>query len=279
MSMDFAARRSARFVAPLTLAVALAFPAGLAAQYGAVPGGDLAIGETYRVELTAGLWNPTPDMVVSSPALGIAGTDIDVVDDLGVVRKRFGEFKAVLRPGRQHKFRFQYIPMSYDASTTIRRDLVFNGATYRVGLPVSSALDWKSYRVGYEYDFFYRDRGFIGVLADVKYTDVRVELDSPLGLEFARARGPLPAIGVIGRGYVVRMASVTGEVTLFNLFGSLGDDYEGRYLDYDVYGTVNFTDHLGSQVGYRSIDVHYDAKGDTGTLKLGGLYFSGVLRF
>jgi hypothetical protein len=275
MAMDTTVRRSAPLVAAFTCLCALVLPGGAAAQYGE----NRAIGETYRVEVTAGLWNPSPDMVVSSHSLGIIGSDIDIVDDLGVVKKRFGEFRLVLRPGKQHKFRFQYIPMSYEASTTIARDLVFNGATYHLGLPVNSALDWKAYRVGYEYDFFYRDRGFIGVVAEAKYTDVEVKLDSPIGSEFTRARGPLPAIGVVGRGYVAEMASLTGEVTLFHLPSSIGEDYRGKYMDYDFYGTVNFTDHVGTQVGYRSIDVHYRVKEDAGTLKLGGLYFSGVVRF
>ena len=39
---------------------------------------------------------------------------------------------------------------------------------------------------------------------------------------------------------------------------------------------MNFTDHFGAQVGYRSFDVFYKVKRDTGTLKLKGLYFGGV---
>jgi hypothetical protein len=277
--MDINARHSTRLVVILTLFALFALPGPALGQYGAVPVENRAIGETYRVEIAAGLWNPTPDMVVTSPALGIAGSDIDVVEDLGVVKKRFGEFKLVLRPAKKHKFRFHYMPMSYEASTTIARDLVFNGATYHVGLPVTSALNWTTYRGGYEYDFIYRDRGFLGVVAEVKYTDVEVTLDSPIGSEFTRARGPLPALGIIGRGYVASMVSLTGEVTLFQLPDTIGEDYRGRYVDYDFYGTVNFTDHLGTQVGYRSLDVHYEVQDDSGTLKLGGLYFSGVVRF
>jgi hypothetical protein len=274
---------TARYGTPITTTIALlgalAVPRLAAAQYGAGPLENRAIGETYRVEVTAGLWNPTPDMVVSSHALGIAGTDIDIVNDLGVVRKRFGEFEVVLRPGKQHKFRLRYVPMSYEATTTVGRDIVFNGVTYHVGLPVNSALDWKSYRVGYEYDFFYRDRGFIGVLVEAKYTDVEVRLDSPVGSEFTRARGPLPAVGLVGRGYVAQMASLTGEVTLFHLPDRIDEDYRGKYLDYDFYGTLNFTDHVGTRVGYRTIDVYYTVKDDSGKLKLGGLYFAGVIRF
>ena len=277
--MDISVPRSTTLAAVLTLLSTLALPVPATAQFGAAPVENRAVGETYHVEVTAGLWNPTPDMVVSSQAFGMVGTDIDLVDDLGVIKKRFGEFGLTLRPATKHKFRFHYVPMRYEASATIPRDIVFNGATYHVGLPVNSAIDWKAYRFGYEYDFIYRDRGFVGVVLEAKYTEVQVKLDSVVGSEFARARGPLPAIGGIGRGYIGSNVSITGEVTLFRLPERIDENYRGKYLDFNLYGTVNFTDHFGTQIGYRSIDVSYQVKTDTGDLKLRGLYFGGVLRF
>ncbi len=258
---------------------ALALPSPAAAQYSAQPIESRAIGETYHVEISAGLWNPTPEIFVSSRALDIVGTDIDAVNDLGVIQRKFGEFSLTLRPWKQHKFRFHYLPMRYEASSTISRDLVFNGTTYQLGLPVSSVLDWKSYQFAYEYDFIYRDRGFVGVVLQTKYTDVQVQLDSAVGSEFTRARGPLPSVGGIGRGYVTSNVSITGEATLFRLPAGIHEGYQGEYLDYNVYGTVNITDHFGTQVGYRSVDVNYQVDRDTGSLQMRGLYFSGVVRF
>jgi hypothetical protein len=78
--------------------------------------------------------------------------------------------------------------------------------------------------------------------------------------------------------YVAPNISITGEFTGFRL-PDIGEDYEGRYYDFDLYGTVNFTDHVGAQLGYRSFDVFYRVENDQGTLKLKGLYFGGVARF
>ena len=78
---------------------ALALPSPAAAQYSAQPIENRAIGETYHVEISAGLWNPTPEIFVSSRAFDIIGTDIDAVNDLGVIQKKFGEFSLTLRPG------------------------------------------------------------------------------------------------------------------------------------------------------------------------------------
>ena len=263
-------------------AALLVFARPAAAQYSYKPAtsSDPATGETYHVEFSGNFWSPTPQITISSEALGIIGSDIDFVTDLGIEKKRFGELRLVLRPAQKHKFRFHYIPIQYKAENIVSREFVFNGVRYRVGLPVASETNWKSYRFGYEFDFLYRDRWFAGFIFDVKYTDVDVTLSSPLlGSEFTRARGPIPTIGGIFRGYVIPNISITAEVTGFKLPESVDEDYRGRYVDVDVYGTINFTDHVGAQVGYRSIDVDYKVERDTGDLRLRGPYFGGVARF
>jgi hypothetical protein len=249
------------------------------AQFGARPYSDPATGETYHVEFAANFWSPSPDIVISSESLGIIGSNIDFVDDLGIEKEQFGELRLVLRPGLKHKFRFHYIPMEYNAEAVLKRSIVFNGIRYDVGLPVKSSTHWKSFRIGYEYDFVYRDRGFAGFILDVKYTDVDVTLDSVIGSEFTEARGPIPTIGGIGRVYVAPNISLTIEITGFRLPESVDEDYRGTYIDFDLYGTVNFTDNVGVQVGFRSLDVEYKVEGDRGDLLLRGPYFGGVVRF
>ena len=39
--------------------------------------------------------------------------------DLGIERKQIPELRIVLRPGRKHKFRINYLPMSYSAVSTV----------------------------------------------------------------------------------------------------------------------------------------------------------------
>src|SRR5207249_3284115 len=82
------------------------------------------------------------------------------------------------------------------------------------------------------------------------------------------ARGPIPAIGIIARGYIVPNISITGEFSGFPEIGTTGSSrYGGKYYDFDMYGTVNFSDHLGAQAGYRSFDVLYKVNQDHGTMK------------
>ena len=269
-------------VLALSLAALIAVSAlPAAAQYAIARPEQAAIGEAYHVEFSAGFWNPTPDITFSSESLGLIGTDISAVDDLGVTKGRIGEFRLVLRPATKHKFRFDYLPVKYEAETTLSRSIVFNGQRYDVNLPVNSSLKWEMLRVGYEYDFVYRNRGYVGFLLQTKLTRAEAKLDSPIDNEFAQAWVPIPEIGGVARVYAAKNFSITGEVTYFKLPESVDQQrrYYARNVDFDIYGTFNFTNNVGAQVGYRSIDMSYRYENDYGALKLPGLYFAGVARF
>ena len=120
------------------------------------------MGEPYHIEFAFNLWNPEPSIVIASESLGIPGTDINVRADLGVEKKMTYEFRLVLRPGRKHKFRFNYIPLKYDADTTLTGEIIFNGIKFPVNTQVGTLLEWKTYRIGYEYDFLSKPRWFVG---------------------------------------------------------------------------------------------------------------------
>jgi hypothetical protein len=275
--------RSVAFGLCLLAGLGVAVPAE--AQYGArSASSNRATGENYHVELGVEFWNPVPDpIIISSESLGIIGSNVDFVNQLGVAQTRFRQLKAELRPATKHKFHFEYTPINYDAQKVVTAQFVFNGQLYQVGVPVSTNLDWKAYRFGYEWDFYYANRGFAGLLLDLKYTDIQATLAAPtVGVaQFTHARAPIPAIGAIGRGYVVPNISVTGEFSVFKLPDKAlnTDAYSGKYYDLNLYGTVNFTDHFGAQIGYRAIDVYYKVKFDTGTMTLKGPYFGLVGRF
>jgi hypothetical protein len=274
-------RFATRLYAPIGLAawfLLLASPA--LAQFQPRPLNDPATGERYHIEAAAGLWFPTATMSISSESLGILGTTIDFKRDLALTDQHFPELHLEARADR-HKFRFQYIPIKYEQTTTITREIIFNGQRYRIGVPVKSSLDWKAYRIGYEFDFVKKDRVFAGFILDWKQTDVTATLATvtPGLLEFARARAPIPAIGGVVRGYVVPNISITGEVTYFKLPDRLIEDVGGHYFDIDIYGTLNFTNYVGVQLGYRSFDVGYLVDTDTGSFTLRGMFFGIVARY
>jgi hypothetical protein len=263
-------------VVALTL-LGVAAPA--AAQYKPRALNDPATGEKYHIEAGADYWFPTADMVVSSEQLGIAGSQINFKTDLGLTDQRFPALQVQLRPARSHKFRLNYIPATYTQTTTLNKRLVFNGIAYNLGVPVNSTLDWKTYEIAYEYDFVVKNWGFVGFDLEAKYTDVQVALASPLATEFAHARGPIPALGFIARYYVVPNIAITGELSGFKIPDSIDSRYNAHYIDLDIYGTLNFTNNIGVKGGYRSRDVGYLIKSDSGQFTMKGIYFGGVLRY
>lgn len=271
-----------------SLLMAVVLIAGLTlpaeAQYRPLPSSGYGTGagpkgEPYHVEAAFNVWNPTPDFVISSESLGIPGTNISVQADLDIQQEKKFEARLVLRPAKKHKFRFHYLPLAYEATTNVKAEFIFNGIRYPLSTQVTSTLEWKTYRMGYEYDIISRAQGFFGIVLEAKYTDANIQLRSPFGVEFARARAPIPALGAIGRVYIARLASITAEFTGFKWPNSIDEDYQAHYYDWDVYGTVNVTNNFGAQVGYRSLDLGYIAKKDSGKARLSGLYFGGVARF
>ena len=81
------------------------------------------------------------------------------------------------------------------------------------------------------------------MLLETKYTDINATLRVLAGrrTQFTHAEAPIPAIGFIGRGYVVPNISITGEFTFLKLpTRRANEEYSGKYYDFDLYGTVNF---------------------------------------
>ena len=243
-----------------------------------------AIGEKYHVEATVALWNPSVFGVISSDQFGIIGSDIDFATDLKYEQTKFHDLRFVVRPAKKHKFRLQYTPMSYESSTTFQRNIVFNGILYPVALPVTSEFDWNVLRFGYEYDFVYTSRGYVGVIIEGRYTKFNATLKSPIAAEFATARAPLPALGFAARGYVAKNVAINLDWTFFNLDTfhlpqSLIKDTTATYHDVDINSTINFNEYIGAQFGWRQTTTLLGIDQDHGNLKFQGLWFGAAIRY
>ena len=261
---------------------AVAAPSAADAQYRAPALSNEAIGERYHVELSGTFWNPTLFGFISSEQFGQAGSELDFIDDLGFLQKRFKDMRIVLRPAHKQRFRIQYTPIEYIGSTTLKRDVVYNGIKYAASLPVASEFGWKVWRFGYEYDAFYQSRGFVGVLLEARYTSFSSSLTSlsPFvkASEFATAKAPLPAIGVVGRGYPARNVAIDFELSGFKV-PDVDPKYQANYYDWDLHGTVNFTENVGVQVGWRRMTTFLEFEHDKGDFKFQGMWFGGVVRY
>ena len=173
-------------------AVLLLVPGEVQAQFTATPFSDPATGDRYHIEAAVAFWSPPLNLNVASAALGIAGTTIDAVSDLGLEKQTLTELRLVLRPARKHKFRFSYLPMKYSGQSTVHREFVFNGQRLRANLPLATNLEWTTIHLAYEYDFLYFDRWFAGVTLN-SVMKVRVDILSPLSPDpDSPTRGSIP---------------------------------------------------------------------------------------
>jgi hypothetical protein len=255
------------------------FPAPASAQYRPPDlGRNPVLGERYHVEVSGSIWNPALFGVISSEQFGIPGTQIDFTNDLGYKKTRFRDFRIVLRPSQKSRFRIQNTPITYTAETLLNRTLVFNGITFPVSVPIQSTFGWKVWRLGYEYDFIYKERGFAGILIEARYTDFSAELRSALGNEFTAVKGPLPAIGGVGRVYVLPDVALNFEISGFQV-PRIDPNYSGSYFDWDIHGTFNVNRFVGLQVGWRRVSTLINVEKDMGDLKFQGLWFGGALRY
>lgn len=241
---------------------------------------DPAPGEDFKLEVGAMLWTPTPELNIQTGGLAAIGeSEVDFVKEFGIEDKRFTEYRIVAKPGRKHKLRFNYIPIEYMEEATLSRTVTFGGRTFTVGLPATGELKWQMWKYGYEWDPVVGDRGFFGIIGELKYNKIFASVSSPLDTEITEATAPIPTIGIIGRGYPSKNVSVTAEFTGFKVPDFFSDEFEAKIYDFDIYATINFGRAVGIQGGYRSLVAEYLVEDDAGTLRMKGLYFGGLLRF
>jgi hypothetical protein len=241
--------------------------------------------EQYHAELSLRFWTPTPQLRLSTGSLTSLGVGaVDFVQEFGLANDRFTEYEVTSKPGRKHKLHYSSIPIKYEASTTISRTLQFGGVTIPVTAPASATFDWRLKRYGYEYDFVAASHGYVGVLTDIKDNKLNASIAAgPYGSDALDLRVWVPTVGMAGRVYPHRMFSVSGdfnvEVTRFKGFDKLKTDWDGKFVDFDVYGTVNFGKNFAVHGGYRSIVVDYTSSDDLANIKLKGMYWGGNVRF
>ena len=106
----------------------LALPSAAGAQYRPADPVKPGIAEDYHIEASYGWWNANPDLFVNSESLDILGTDIDLINDLGIEQHQLGKFDLVLKPAKKHRIKYQHLPIKYETDTfRVTREFIFNG--------------------------------------------------------------------------------------------------------------------------------------------------------
>jgi len=263
------------FVLALTLTASVA-PAQTA-QPDPKPNPNNAVGEKNWIEFGANWWQPGIDGSVQSDRLGLAGSQIDFQGDLAFDTSRQADFRLVLRPAKKHKIRMQYTPTEFTGESLLTRDINFAGTVYPVSLPVESQLTWRVFRVGYQWDFFYRPRGFVGVIIETGMINMNAGIDSIIGSAEVAATSPIVAFGLAGRFYPIRHLAINMEGT--GLLADVDAENSLETLALDFSATYNFTNYVGVSGGWKRTSTKLQLDADRGTVIFAGLWIGGVFRY
>ncbi|HEX5070563.1 MAG TPA: hypothetical protein VFV78_10155 [Vicinamibacterales bacterium] len=236
------------------------------------------LGERYWVELTATWWKPGLDGAVSSDRLGLIGSRVDFVTDLAFENTSHQDVRVVVHPARKHKFKFQYSHLTFGGDSILARDITFKGQLFPIALPLQSELTWNVMRLGYEWDFFYRPRGYVGMLLEVRQTDLSAALTSLLASGEIAGNAPIPSLGLAGRVYPIRQLAINLEGSFMKL-SDLDPDHVFQSFDFEVSGTYNFHRTAGISAGWRRMNTNLVLDGDRGDLNFAGVWIGGVVRY
>ena len=184
---EIAMRKMRKLFVCVACAAVLVITSGSArAQYGVRGRPLLSRARTTTSRLAYSLWYPGRDIKISSESLGIIGTTIDAVTDLGFQHGMVQGFKVVLS-----------VPPLNSASGTrpsstrghdphphhrLQRAAVHR----RPAGDVRAGLEGLALRDGY--DFIARPRGFAGFIFEGRYTDINMALAAPSSMSSRTSR-------------------------------------------------------------------------------------------
>ena len=219
---------------------------------------------------------------------------VDFVQEFNITEKKFNEFRAALRGGK-NVLRVAHVNMGYNEAARLQRTIEFGGRVFDIDAAATADIQWDLWRIGYERDFVRTDHGLFGVIAEVDFNHVVADLRATDGVNTVASltdeNVPTPGFGVIGRGYVHKNVSITFEFTGFKMPGFLADklsdvaedaiegDANATMRDLDIYVTGSFTRFFGLQGGYRWLSANYEIDNDLGDLKMKGPYIGAMIRF
>jgi hypothetical protein len=235
---------------------------------------DLAsFSEMYNFELRGFYWNSGLDATVRADDGDFSGTDIDIVEDLGIDKTKglFGA-EATLELYSGHKLKLTVVKISYDTAKNIDKEITFKGDTYPVNTKVNSKLDLLSARLGYEYDFFRRDEGFLGiqVAANILRTKASLVTNDTLA-NSAEVATVIPMVIATGRAHFNKHVSGTVELGWMG-YGSSNLFDTVLYIDYNPVRNVGVT------AGWKAIMIDAEDGGDKVDVTWSGIFAGLIIR-
>lgn len=215
----------------------------------------LAAQADEMLSLKVGYQNLTPSGQLASRE-GLVNTVIDLENDFGIDEEAEVVAEAALQLGA---FRLSagYMPLNYSGTSTLARNITFNGRTFTASEQATGSLDVDLFDLGLTWYLLNIDdlpvRVQLGPELSVKVFDGEASIVSQTtGLsEAVSGTAPVPTLGLRGRVGLGDMLSLAGRVGYVEY-------NDNSFLDAD--GQVEFSPipMFGIFAGYRYLDLEVD---------------------
>lgn len=220
------------------------------------------------------VWQPDISADLQTTAGG--DTRFDLVDDAGLIEKRFGVAEISVRSGK-FRFRGGYTPALMNGDKTLERDIGFAGLVYPAGTPVFSHICIDLADLEIQYDPLRIDadgaRFDLGVIGKIRYFNARAEIHSPNQSEERSFATPFLAVGAAA-GAVMPGGRVRADMRI-----SWGAFSSNRMLEGELFASLGIFRHFRLQGGYRYVDFDVDAGDILAEIRMKGPYLGGELIF
>jgi hypothetical protein len=211
----------------------------------------------FEIGARALYWFPTFKADMTADSAGLAGTAINMEDDLGMGKESFPTFEAFGGMGRHH-FSLAYTPIKYSGSTRLTTPVTFDGQTFAAGANVNTDMKLRMLDLEYRYTFLDMENilaGFsLDAIGQVKYVDGEIKMHDPAASTEAAValRTPVPMIGVGAHiGLLAGILEARAKVA--------GVAYSDSYI-YEALADLSLTPFpfLDIHVGYKVIRLKID---------------------
>lgn len=241
------------------------------------PGPESSEDRRYYIAGSFRWWFASLDADAQISANGIIGTDIDLVDDLGVDDSAgIPIINAWVQPFTWLKIQGEYMSLGIDGSRAINESIVFDGTTFSISDNVTGELDVDRFSGWVEINPINGSWGYIGVMVGGEY----VHLDGTVSSDLAgSASGDFDA-GTLTLGGQAGF-NITENLDIHARIRGMSFDISGVELDvFDIEGGIGYTlaDHFELSVDYRYLTLDVNNDDDSGDLTLQGPVVGGRIK-
>ena len=227
--------------------------------------------QAFEAGVRAYYWFPALDGDIKYSDNSLAGTKLDLEDDLGFDDEYYPFGEIFLGLGNHH-LSFSFYRAEYDGRETLDQDINFGGETYPAGDRIKSTLDYDVYDLTYQYDVLDLENvlaGFsLGLVGRVRVFDLEAEIKSETTGQSEKEAYTVP-VPMLGLNFHLGILADILEARVL----ATGMGYWDGYM-VDAQAELSFTPipYVDIHAGYRTFFVDVDSNDLKLNYNTSGLY-------